>query len=56
MQSDGNLVVYASDGKALWASGTAGNPGSKLVLQNDGNLVVYAPSGKPLWASDTCCH
>ncbi len=26
MQGDGNLVVYSSTGKALWASGTQGHP------------------------------
>lgn len=47
MQSDGNLVLYNKNGKALWASGTAGNAGDRLEVQTDGNLVVYAPSLSP---------
>jgi hypothetical protein len=43
MQSDGNLVVY-SGSNAIWASGTNGKTGAKLVLQDDGNLVVYQGS------------
>ncbi|PPH96905.1 hypothetical protein C5C95_13050 [Rathayibacter sp. AY1B7] len=53
MQSDGNAVVTSASGRPLWASGTAGNPGSRLQMQNDGNLVVYSASGRALWASDT---
>jgi hypothetical protein len=44
LQGDGNLVLYNKNGKALWASGTAGNAGDRLEVQTDGNLVVYAPS------------
>ena len=40
MQSDGNLVLYNKNGKALWNSGTAGNAGDRLEVQTDGNLVV----------------
>lgn len=54
MQEDGNLVFYnASNGTPLWASNTAGNPGSYLAVQNDGNSVVYNANGTPLWASNT---
>jgi hypothetical protein len=53
MQSDGNLVLYAADGKAVWASGTWGNPGAEVVMQDDGNLVIYLPGGQPIWASNT---
>jgi hypothetical protein len=41
MQSDGNLVLYAQDGTALWSTGTQGNPGAFLALQTDGDLLVY---------------
>jgi hypothetical protein len=51
MQADGNLVLHATDGSALWHSGTWGNPGAAAVLQDDGNLVVYRPDGAPLWWS-----
>ena len=50
MQTDGNLVVYDSAGRARWASSTF-TPGSYMVVQPDGNLVVYRPSGAPAWAS-----
>ena len=52
LQSDGNLVVYGN-GRALWSSGTMGNPRARLVLQGDGNLVLYAAGGAPLWSSRT---
>ena len=54
MQADGNLVLYrADDGRALWASGTAGQPVNRAVLQADGNLVARAADGRVCWASDT---
>ncbi|WFE26862.1 hypothetical protein O7623_26920 [Solwaraspora sp. WMMD791] len=44
MQSDGNLVVYASSAAtapAVWASNSVGaGPTPELVLHNDGNLVL----------------
>jgi hypothetical protein len=50
MQSDGNLVSYGQDGKALWASGTDGNQGAILVLQDDGNLLIYRDQ-RVLWVA-----
>ena len=53
MQGDGNLVVY-DNGKAIWASNTAGTGSANyLAMQGDGNLVVYTSGGKPVWASNT---
>ena len=53
MQGDGNLVVY-DNGKAIWASKTAGTGSAdRVVMQGDGNLVVYTSGGKPVWASKT---
>jgi hypothetical protein len=55
MQEDGNLVLYAADGVALWHTVTYGHPGSYLAMQDDGNLVVYE-GGTPLWWSGTGGH
>lgn len=48
-QTDGNVVIYSAGGRALWQTGTSGNPGARFVLQNDANLVVYSASGRALW-------
>ncbi len=54
-QGDGNLVVYttATPHAPLWASNTAGNGFSTLVMQDDGNLVLYRDTGGVTWASNT---
>ena len=57
MQADGNFVLYAPGNNPIWATGTFGNPGARMVLQDDRNLVLYA-AGQPsvasaLWASHT---
>jgi len=51
MQSDGNLVEYASDGRVMWATHTD-NPGAYAAMQEDGNLVVYL-AARPLWSTGT---
>jgi hypothetical protein len=55
MQDDGNLVVYDSTNKPLWASNTNGKgiPPYKYIMQGDGNLVIYDYTNNPLWASNT---
>lgn len=54
MQTDGNLVLYNINNKALWSSKTSGNPNTILHMQKDGNLVIYNGSGsKALWSSGT---
>lgn len=53
MQLDGNLVIYALNGKALWSSGTHDRDGSHLALQNDGNLVIYTPANRAVWSTKT---
>ncbi|WP_105132495.1 protease pro-enzyme activation domain-containing protein [Burkholderia sp. BE12] len=54
MQDDGNLVLYnATNGAAVWSSGTYGNAGANAVFQTDGNFVVYSASGTALWFSST---
>jgi len=51
MQGDGNLVEYVGS-RALWSTGTSGNPGSYLVNQtSDGNLVLYSAAGRALWVA-----
>jgi hypothetical protein len=52
-QTDGNLVVYRSDGYPLWHSVTYMYPGAKLYLQDDGNLVIYDTAGVARWSSGT---
>lgn len=52
MQADGNLVIYrTADGVPTWATTTAGNPGTRAVMQGHGNLVLYSTSGEALWGS-----
>jgi peptidoglycan hydrolase-like protein with peptidoglycan-binding domain len=51
-QGDGNLVLYMS-GKVLWAAGTNGKGGDRLMMQDDGNLVMYKSNGDPVWSSGT---
>ncbi len=58
-QSDGNLVVYINS-YALWNSGTAGNPGARLVITDDGNISSSAPPadgcGRPAPATPRHLH
>ncbi len=53
LQTDGNVVVYASGGSALWGSGTQGSGATQLKLQTDCNLVLYTSSGAAKWGSGT---
>jgi hypothetical protein len=50
-QTDGNLVLYRSDGLVLWAINRYG--GTRAYMQNDGNLVVYDNNWNAVWASNT---
>lgn len=52
LQRDGNLVIYGN-GKALWASSTAGRDSAQLSMQPDGNLVIYNKNGSAIWTSGT---
>ncbi len=53
-QPDGNLVIYNSDKKAMWASGMNGQNVKRCVMQKDGNLVQH-PGGYDLsmWSTNT---
>ncbi len=53
LQTDGNLVLYRWNGKALWWTGTWGQSISHLVMQSDGNLVLYRTNGTAAWSSGT---
>lgn len=52
MRTDGTLAQVV-DGKQVWATKTAGNPGAYAAVQVDGNFVVYSKAKKPLWATNT---
>jgi len=56
MQKDGNLVLYAADGRALWASDTRYVASATAFMQRDGNFVIYSGSGRAAWASATDGH
>jgi subtilisin family serine protease len=52
LQTDGNVVLYASSGTSLWSTGTGGKGDARLIIQNDGNFVLYDNSpNKALWSS-----
>jgi len=53
MQTDGNLVLYDPNGKAIWATNTGGSGGAYAYMQPNGSLVLYSSSGKTLWTSNT---
>jgi hypothetical protein len=53
VQGDGNVVTYGPGNRAVWQTGTAGNPGASLTMQTDGNLLVRRPDGRAVWQSGT---
>jgi hypothetical protein len=53
LQGDGNAVVYAPGGRAIWSTQTNGRGTGVLRMQADGNLVAYSRSGAPVWSSRT---
>lgn len=56
LQRDGNVVVLDGFGNPVWALGTRGRGGVRLVQQSDGNLVLYRADGVGVWASHTSGH
>ena len=53
-QSDGNLVLYAPNGKHIWTPMSIGRDGGYAFdMQKDGNLVLYSPFAYPLFVSNT---
>lgn len=55
-QTDGNLVLVASNGAVKWASNTNGKGVTHLVMQSDANLCLYTKAGSAVWCSDTNPH
>jgi hypothetical protein len=53
MQGDGNLVLYRSNGQAVWATGTNGSGPGSVNFQADGNVVLYRSNGQAAWATAT---
>ena len=54
MRRNGNFVLYARPGVAIWSTHTAGTgSNNRLVMRNDGNLVMYTASGRAVWSSGT---
>lgn len=53
LQTDGNLVLYDNNNRALWASWTDGKKASFLAMQPDGNLVLYDNEQMPIWSTHT---
>jgi hypothetical protein len=53
LQGDGNLVIYKSSGRALWASNTDIGDVTTAVMQADGNFVIYNREGRAIWATAT---
>ena len=57
VQTDGNVVLYGSDQRALWNTWTFAGAwfwhDNRLRLQPDGNLVVYEPDGRAAWHAGT---
>lgn len=51
-QGDGNLVIYETGIKPIWASDTGGESLGYLEMQADGNLVLYSAT-RPIRASRT---
>jgi len=53
-QPDGNLVIYNTQKKAMWASGMDGKNVKRCVMQKDGNLAQH-PGGYDLitWSTNT---
>lgn len=51
LQKSGNLVVFDPTGRAVWSSGTAGEPVERLTLEDDGRLVLHGQGDEIFWAS-----
>ena len=45
-KEDGNLVLYNTENKAVWGSGTSNTGANSLVIENDGYLRLYNIEGQ----------
>lgn len=52
MNLDGNLALYDTKNRIVWASGTSGHPGAILQIQDNANLVI-TKSNTPIWATNS---
>jgi hypothetical protein len=56
MGGDGNLVEYVTNPhgtpRAVYSTGTGGNPGAFATLEPTGALVVFTAAGAPLWSNN----
>jgi hypothetical protein len=50
LDEKGSLVLYNTEGKAIWSSASDYPNVSELRLQNDGNLVIYDTNNEQIWA------
>lgn len=54
VQTDGNVVLRGTDGRALWNTGTGGiGAGVRFGLSSNGDLGVTSASGRVAWSNFT---
>jgi peptidoglycan/xylan/chitin deacetylase (PgdA/CDA1 family) len=56
MRTDGDLVLTAQGGRALWDSATSGHTGAIATMQRNGDFVVSTTGRRTLWSSRTMGH
>ena len=52
-QADSNLVIYSTEGGALWGSKTANTEGTNLKVQDNGDVVLYTDESVAVWSTGT---
>ena len=54
IQTDGNVVIYDSKDKPIWATETGGHSGAYLGINKDkGTLAVYDSNGESVWTASS---
>lgn len=58
MDPSGDFILYSSEPEpeVIWSTGTAGNPGSKLVLNDDCYFEVINLAGDITYRSESSCR